>query len=81
MGWLKRLFEKFGWTFTRVSSEVPPIVYPEQMHCIRFMTEKGEQIGILLTTEEFERGINRWVDTIDQMPIETEDPNIEERIP
>jgi len=59
---------------------VPP-VEDQKMHCIRFMTERGEQIGILLTTEEFERGMRRWVDTVDQMPIETADPDIDERIP
>jgi hypothetical protein len=45
------------------------------------MTEKGEQIGILLTTEEFERGIARWVDTIDEMPIQMTNDVNEESMP
>ena len=44
------------------------------------MTEKGEQIGILLTSQEFERGIHRWVDTIQEMPIDAVDPQIDEGI-
>lgn len=73
MGWLRRLLKK--------EPDVVPPTEDEKMHCIRFMTERGEQIGILLTTEEFERGMRRWVDTVDQMPIETADPEIDERIP
>jgi hypothetical protein len=45
------------------------------------MTEKGEQIGILLTAEEFERGIARWVDTIDEMPIQMTNDVNEESMP
>jgi len=73
MGWLQRLLKR----------ELPPKqeVKDERMHCIRFMTERGEQVGILLTTEEFERAIQRWVDTVDHMPIETADPEIDERLP
>jgi hypothetical protein len=44
------------------------------------MTERGEQVAVLLTTEEFERGITRWVDTIDSMPIESVDLEKDERI-
>lgn len=73
MGWLRRLLKK--------EPDVVPPTEDEKMHCIRFMTERGEQIGILLTTEEFERGMQRWVDTVDHMPIETADPEIDERIP
>lgn len=73
MAWLQRLLSR-----KRVEVEPPK---EEKMHCIRFMTERGEQIGILLTTEEFERGMTRWVNTVDQMPIETADPEIDERIP
>jgi hypothetical protein len=72
MGWLQRLLNR-----------EPPKeeAKDERMHCIRFMTERGEQVGILLTTEEFERAIQRWVDTVDHMPIETADPEIDERLP
>lgn len=73
MGWLRRLLKK--------EPDVVPPKEDEKMHCIRFMTERGEQIGILLTSEEFERGMQRWVDTVDHMPIETADPEIDERIP
>jgi hypothetical protein len=45
------------------------------------MTDKGEQIGILLTSDEFETGIRRWVDTIEEMPIEMANPTEDERIP
>jgi hypothetical protein len=80
MNWLKRLLEYFGWSLTRTDEMV---VAPEQekYHCIRFMTDKGEQIGILLTSDEFETGIRRWVDTIEEMPIEMANPTEDERIP
>jgi hypothetical protein len=45
------------------------------------MTDRGEQIGILLTSEEFETGIRRWVDTIEEMPIDTASPAEDERVP
>jgi len=48
----------------------------EKYHCVRFMTEKGEQLGLLLTHEEFERAVFRWVQNIDTMPIQ-EDPQEE----
>ena len=80
MNWLKKILNWFGFTLSR---RLEPIVPPqkERFHCIRFMTEKGEQIGILLTTEEFERGIARWVDTIDEMPIQMTDKLDEESMP
>lgn len=75
MGWLQRLL-------SRRREEVPDQEErDEKMHCIRFMTERGEQVGILLTSEEFERGIRRWIDTVDQMPIDMADPETDERIP
>jgi hypothetical protein len=82
MSWLKRLVKVFGWDISSISKEDPIIApeEPEKMHCIRFMTEKGEQIGILLTSQEFERGIHRWVDTIQEMPIDAVDPQIDEGI-
>ena len=52
----------------------------ERLHCIRFMTERGEQVAVLLTTEEFERGLMRWVDTVDTMPIDTTEPSEREGI-
>jgi hypothetical protein len=72
MGWLTDWFKK---------EEVKTEDAPQRMHCIRFMTERGEQLGMLLTTEEFQRAVQRWVDTIDEMPIETADPNNDEQIP
>lgn len=74
MGWLQRLLSR--------RREMPvQEAQDEKMHCIRFMTERGEQVGILLTSEEFERGIRRWIDTVDQMPIDTVDPETDERMP
>lgn len=68
MRWLRDLFRAlFGGP-----AELPPppvVPVPERLHCIRFMTERGEQIAVLLTTEEFERGLTRWVETVDTMPI------------
>jgi hypothetical protein len=49
----------------------------EKMHCIRFMTERGEQLGMLLTHSEFQTAVQRWVENIDTMPIEVVDPNDE----
>jgi hypothetical protein len=49
----------------------------EQYHCIRFMTERGEQLGMLLTHSEFQTAVQRWVENIDTMPIEVVDPNDE----
>ena len=80
MNWLKRLFEYFGWTVTRVEKEEveqPKVRY----HCIRFMTDRGEQVGILLSDDELETGLRRWVDTIEEMPSETANPTDDERIP
>lgn len=50
----------------------PPAKIPTKYHCIRFMTERGEQIGMLLTQEEFETGVNRWVQNVSTMPINEE---------
>lgn len=63
MGWLTNLFSK-------PKESVPP---PERMHCIRFMTERGEQLGMLLTHDEFRTAVQRWINTIDEMPIDTID--------
>lgn len=54
----------------------PPPARLEKYHCVRFMTEKGEQLGLLLTHEEFEIAVFRWVQNIDTMPIQ-EDPQEE----
>lgn len=80
MSWLKRLIEKL--TGLRISkvADAEKTSAPEKFHCIRFMTERGEQVAVLLTTEEFERGITRWVETIDEMPIEPVDIEKDERI-
>ena len=45
MSWLKRLVKVFGWDISSISKEDPIIApeEPQKMHCIRFMTEKGEQ--------------------------------------
>jgi hypothetical protein len=67
MKFIKRLFS---------SGEVLPPAKIEKYHCVRFMTEKGEQLGLLLTHEEFERAVFRWVQTIESMPIQ-EDPEQE----
>jgi hypothetical protein len=79
MNWLKRLLKFFGWELSSVKDET--VEEPIKYHCIRFMTDKGEQVGILLTTDELERGLNRWVDTIQEMPIDTVDTNADERVP
>jgi len=51
----------------------PPVeVKPEKYHCIRFMTARGEQLGMLLTHEEFETAVNRWVGQISSMPVQEE---------
>lgn len=62
MRWLSRLFGR---------GDVEDEKVAERLHCIRFTTDRGEQVAVLLTTEEFERGMLRWVETIDRMPIET----------
>jgi len=80
MNWLKRLFEYFGWTVTRVEKEEVEQT-KVRYHCIRFMTDRGEQVGILLSDDELETGLRRWVDTIEEMPIETANPTDDERIP
>jgi hypothetical protein len=80
MNWLKRLFKFFGWELSSAKDAVQS-EEPVKYHCIRFMTDKGEQVGILLTTEELERGLNRWVDTIQEMPIDPVDVDKDERIP
>lgn len=43
---------------------------PQKFHCIRFMTERGEQLGMLLTHEEFDTAVSRWVQTVSTMPIQ-----------
>ncbi len=59
------------------SSPMMPSDEQEKMHCIRFMTERGEQLGMLLTHSEFQTAVQRWVENIDTMPIEVVDPNDE----
>jgi hypothetical protein len=61
MKFIKRLFK---------SIEPSPPPKMEKYHCVRFMTEKGEQLGLLLTHEEFEKGVFRWVQKIETMPIQ-----------
>jgi hypothetical protein len=72
MEFLKNLFSRKP----EVADEKKPLKY----HCIRFMTERGEQMGLLLTQEEFEVAVNRWVQTIDEMPI-SETAENEEGVP
>jgi hypothetical protein len=68
MRWLRDLFRAlFGGK--AVLPPPPEVPQPERLHCIRFMTERGEQVAVLLTTDEFERGLTRWVETVDTMPI------------
>ena len=69
-----------GWFTDWFKKEEKTEDVQEKMHCIRFMTERGEQLGMLLTTEEFQRAVQRWVNTIDEMPIETADISNDERI-
>lgn len=64
---MKFLQRIFGLEATEERLEEPK---PEKYHCIRFMTERGEQVGMLLTQDEFERSVNRWVQTIKTMPIQ-----------
>lgn len=71
MQWIKRLLG-------REVEEEP--IEEERLHCIRFMTERGEQLGMLLTHSEFHTAVQRWVDTIDTMPIETANPNEDDPI-
>ena len=79
MRWLRDLFRAlFGGSAVLPPKPVVPV--PERLHCIRFMTERGEQVAVLLTTEEFERGLTRWVETVDTMPIDTTDPSEDEGI-
>jgi len=64
---MKFIKQLFGKSETPLS---PPKI--EKYHCVRFMTEKGEQLGLLLTHEEFERAVFRWVQNIETMPIQEE---------
>lgn len=73
MKFLQRIFG------SDVTEEKPDEPKPEKYHCIRFMTERGEQIGMLLTQDEFERGVTRWVQTIKTMPIQ-ESPDDDEGV-
>ncbi len=58
---------------TPPSEDVPMMQeQPKKYHCIRFMTERGEQVGMLLTHEEFEIAVNRWVQNVTTMPISEE---------
>lgn len=63
---MKFLNRLFGGETEPKESTSKPVKY----HCIRFMTERGEQIGMLLTQEEFETAVSRWVQTIKTMPIQ-----------
>ena len=66
MNFIQRLLGK--------KQEDPPPVEPtpQKYHCIRFMTARGEQLGMLLTHEEFETAVNRWVSQISSMPVQEE---------
>lgn len=82
MSWFRKMVDfLFGWKITKVKEEKVNEEMQERMHCIRFMTERGEQLAVLLTTDEFEAGIRRWIDTIDTMPIDTVDVEKDERVP
>ena len=67
MNFLKRLFGKGEETPPETENQ-PPVKY----HCIRFMTDRGEQLGMLLTHEEFEVAVKRWVSQISAMPVQEE---------
>lgn len=75
MGWLRRLLGR-----EEPEEDEGDDDAPEKLHCIRFMTERGEQVAVLLTSEEFERGLTRWVQTVDTMPIEMVDQEDDERM-
>lgn len=64
MRFLERLFRR------EEEKPIPQEPKPEKYHCVRFMTERGEQVGMLLTQEEFETAVGRWVQTIKSMPIQ-----------
>lgn len=65
MGFFSNLFKG------KEPEPLPPSQPPVQkLHCIRFMTERGEQLGMLLTHEEFENAVSRWVQTVSTMPIQ-----------
>ena len=82
MNWFQRMFESlFGWKISKAVDTPQENTKSQRLQCIRFITERGEQLAVLLTTEEFESGIRRWVETIDTMPIDTVDPEKDERIP
>lgn len=68
---MKFLQQLFGKAPDPPPSPNIPIMNPKY-HCIRFMTERGEQIGMLLTQDEFEVAVNRWVQNVSQMPISEE---------
>jgi len=82
MRWLRDLFRALFGKATALPPlpNVPVPAQPERLHCIRFMTERGEQIAVLLTTEEFERGLMRWVETVDTMPISMTEEDGDERM-
>ncbi len=52
-----------------VEEDTPP-PKPTKYHCIRFMTEKGEQLGMLLTHDEFDTACHRWIQNVSTMPID-----------
>jgi hypothetical protein len=80
MRWLRDLFRALFGKATVLPPRPNIPAQPERLHCIRFMTERGEQIAVLLTTEEFERGLMRWVETVDTMPISMTEQDADERI-
>ena len=69
MNFLRRLFT--------LGDDAPPTTEnqnqpPPKYHCIRFMTDRGEQLGMLLTHEEFDVAVKRWLNQISAMPVQEE---------
>lgn len=53
----------------------PEPMVKEKYHCISFITERGEQLGMLLTHDDFDKAVNRWVQNVSTMPIQENTEN------
>jgi hypothetical protein len=68
MNWLKKLALWVKGLFTKKDENVVDMDKDTRYHCVRIFRKEGDEIVMLLSEEEIERGISRAVQEIGVIP-------------
>jgi predicted ATP-grasp superfamily ATP-dependent carboligase len=68
MNWLKKLVLWVKGLFTKKDENVVDMDKDARYHCVRIFRKEGDEIVMLLSEEEIERGISRAVQEIGVIP-------------